>query len=135
MAIGANASAAVVVAGYEFIGAKNQFKHMGPIRFDSFIVLIFCFDNLESKFTIELYGTFIIYLHMSAGNQNRQNGEEEFQLGLVVCVEPNFALVEYLQIYAIKVTIFFDIVQYVIDHDRTDAKSSIWIQATQCHDV
>lgn len=42
---------------------------------------------------------------------------------------------EHLQEYAIEISILFDIVKYVIDHNRANAEPAIWIQTAQCHDV
>lgn len=41
----------------------------------------------------------------------------------------------HLQEYAVKIAILFHIVQYVINHDRTDAKPTIRKQTAQCHNV
>ena len=35
-------------------------------RFNAFIVMFFRFNNFKSEFLIELYGTFVIHLYMSA---------------------------------------------------------------------
>lgn len=42
---------------------------MGVRWLNSFVVMVFGFNNFKSKFFVELYGTLVVYLHMTGGEK------------------------------------------------------------------
>lgn len=89
-------------------------------RFDALVILLSCFDNFKAKLLIELYGTIVIHLDVSGMCEGLRET-------MALIIFQNNKMQRYLQKYAIEIAIFFNIIKNMIDHDRTNAKTSIWI--------
>lgn len=84
--------------------------------------MFFRFDDFKSKFFIEFYGTVIIQLNVSK-NKEKTLGILHFEFEYI-----NGKLHgNYLQVNAIKISIFLNIIQNVLNHHSADTKTSVWI--------
>ena len=124
------------------VGFKFLLKNISVSRLYSLIVLFFCFHNIESKVFVEIYRIVIIYLNnqilllVTKIRTNTLEIKPQFR-GLLTF----FKLLDDSWIYLnmeknrIIIAIFLYNIHDVLNHNSTNAKTSIGSKATKRHYV
>ena len=119
------------------VGFKFLLKNISVSRLYSLIVLFFCFHNIESKVFVEIYRIVIIYLH----NQILLLVSVKIRTNTLEIIEFYDNLLDDSWIYLnmekdrIIIAIFLNNIHDVLNHNSTNAKTSIGSKATKRHYV